>query len=254
MDIKPVGVCRRNTPPFVGVQMRFWQPVLLVETVKQSGQCGINEFAPVMSMLTPAAQDKNMFFASPSQSDTTTLQGNEAHVFGFPFSDAVSTALEAPCEGPPDFGGVVSYLSELDADEWRQARMEKSNPAAMMTFQAGAVCDKYGVLLPGMCVGHWGALYPRVGYSMRVSEVVASALSVFRAVDIAALKPQTPHHVVAPVLFWPSVRFDKMQMVSPVSGRCMAVGADPQRWDWNVRSKDGRYVWIYWRKKECCLF
>ena len=32
------------------------------------------------------------------------------------------------------------------------------------------------------------------------------------------------------------------------------VGTDPQRWESTAHSKDGRYVWIYWRKKECCLF
>ncbi len=254
MDVKPVGVCRRNTPPFVGVKMRFWQPVLLVETIKQSGQCGINEFAPLVSTATSMVESKNMFFGSSSQADTSTLQGNEVHVFGFPFSDALSTALEAPCEGPPDFGGVVSYLSEQDREEWREGRMEKNNPMAVMTRRSGAVCERFGGMLPGMCVGHWGALYPRVGYSTHASEVVASALSVFRAVDIAALKPQTPHRVITPVLFWPSVRYDRMQLVSPAIGRCMAVGEDPILWDYSMRSKDGRYVWIYWRKKECCLF
>jgi hypothetical protein len=132
--------------------------------------------------------------------------------------------------------------------------MDKNNPMAVMTARSGAVCEKFGVMLPGLCVGHWGALYPRSAYNFHVSPSTASALSAFRAVDIAALKPQTPHRVVSPILFWPSVRYDRMQMVFPVSQRCMAVGEDPSLWGRDIRSDDGRYVWIYWRKKECCLF
>ncbi|MFH0753238.1 MAG: TraU family protein [Candidatus Omnitrophota bacterium] len=254
VNVKPVGVCRRASPPYVGVKMRFWQPVLLVETTRKSGESGINEYAPLVSSLSQLAQNKGMNFGTSSQSDTTALQANEAHVFGFPFTDALSSALEAPCEGAPDFGGVVSYLSELDADEWRRARMEKNNPLAVITLRSGALCDRFGVLMPGLCVGSWGALYPRTGYSVNVSEVVASALTVFRAVDIASFISLTPHRVLAPLTFMPSVRDDKMQMVSPKAGRCMSVGENPILWDREDRSSDGRYVWVYWRKKECCLF
>jgi hypothetical protein len=253
VQFSAIGVCRRNTPPFVGVKVRYWQPTLLIETTKRSGHSGIIEFAPLVRSLAVGVRE-DASGSGAGQADTTSLQMNEAHVFGFPFASAISAAIEAPCEGPPDFAGTVSYLSEQDAQEWRSARLEEKNPLALMSARAAPMCETHGPMLPGMCVGNWGPLYPRTGFSVHASEPVASALSAFRAADIAALKPQTPHRVVSPVLFWPSVRFDRLQLVSPVTGQCMAVGADPRYWESGKRSREGRYVWVYWRKKECCLF
>ena len=248
-----IGVCRRNTPPYVGAKVRYWQPVLLVETTKRSGQSGIVELKALVASLA-GQKPLEASCGAAGQTDTTALQMNEAHVFGFPLSDAFSLIVEAPCEGPPDLSGMVSYLSEQDEDEWRRARLEQNNPLSVMTAKTAPVCDRYGALFPGMCLGTWGPLYPRTGFVIQASAPVASAVSAFRAVDIAALKPQTPHRVVSPVLFWPDVRYDRMQMVSPVRKQCMSVGENSMFWERGTGARDGRYVWIYWRKKECCLF
>jgi hypothetical protein len=254
VNFTAIGVCRRNTPPYVGVKVRYWQPVLMVETVKHSGQSGIVEYRTLVESLTGMAAGKQGWAGASGQGDTTALQMNEVHVFGFPFTDAFSAAIEAPCEGPPDFGGTLSYLSEQDASEWRTACSEKNNPLSRITETKGPLCERFGSMLPGLCVGTWGALYPRTGFVTHASEVVASAMTAFRAVDVASLKPQTPRRVISPILFWPDIRYDRMQLVSPVKGRCMAIGENPLFWEKGKRSKDGRYVWVYWRKKECCLF
>ena len=254
VNFQTIGVCRRYTPPFVGAKVRYWQPVLMVETVKHGAETGILEYRAIPGLSSSDSEKKGAWAGGSGQGDTTNLQMSEAHVFGFPLSDAFSMAIEAPCEGMPDLGGSVSYLIEQDASEWREACSEKNHPLSNMTEKYGPLCGRFGTLLPGLCVGTWGALYPRTGFVTQGSEVVASAMMAFRAVDVASLKPQTLRRVIAPVLFWPSVRYDRMQLVSPVAGRCMAVGENPMFWDHGMRSRDGRYVWIYWRKKECCLF
>lgn len=255
VDFSVIGVCRRNTPPFVGAKVRYWQPVLMVETVKRSGQSGIVEYRSLVETWAGRSAGRNAWSGASGQTDTTSLQMNEAHVFGFPLSDAFSLAVEAPCEGMPDLGGTVSYLSEQDASEWRTACAEKNDPMTRLTEKKGAVCAHFGVMLPGLCVGTWGALYPRTGFLMHASEVVGSAMSAFRAVDVASIKPQMPRHrVISPVLFWPDIRYDRMQLVAPVKGRCIAIGQNPFLWENGTRSRDGQYVWVYWRKKECCLF
>ncbi len=267
VQFETIGVCRRNTPPFVGIKVRYWQPVLLVETLPRSGETGILEFkglvtslggvSVVRAALSAGAQGGcpgDIVAGGGAQADTSSLRMNEAHVFGFPFSDALSAAIEAPCEGPPDFAGTVSYLSEMDAREWRMGEMERHEPMAVMTQRLAPMCDRFGAALPGLCMGNWGSVYPRTGFSVHASEVVASAMAAFRAVDAASFKPQIPRRVIMPVLFWPSVRYDRMQLVSPVTRPCMSIGRDPGLWDYGARSMNGRYVWIYWRKKECCLF
>ncbi len=254
VNFQVIGVCRRNTPPFAGVKVRYWQPVLMVETVKRSGESGILEYRSLVASLSGSFKDKNSSAGASGQSDTTNLQMNDVHVFGFPFSDAFSLAVEAPCEGMPDLGGVVSYLSEQDSPGWRTGCAEKDNVMARMAEKRAPLCERFGPMLPGLCVGAWGALYPRTGFSIHASEAVGSAMAVFRAVDVASFKPQTGHRVISPVLFWPSIRYDRMQLVSPVAGRCISVGENPAFWENGTRSRDGRYVWVYWRKKECCLF
>jgi hypothetical protein len=254
VNFSVIGACRRNTPPFVGVKVRYWQPVLLVETVKRPGESGVVEYAPWVRSLVQHSAKPEDGAGSSGQADTTSLQMNEVHVFGFPFSDAFSLAVEAPCEGMPDLGGVLSYLSEQDGPEWRTACSEKDHPLAKMIENRGALCDRFGPMLPGLCVGTWGALYPRTGFVIHASEVVGSAMAAFRAVDVASFKPPVIHRVISPVLFWPSVRYDRMQLVSPAVSRCMSVGENPVLWEHGTRSRDGRYVWVYWRKKECCLF
>ena len=254
VNFSVIGACRRNTPPFAGAKVRYWQPVLMVETVKRPGQSGIMEYRSLVGSLAGNVADKNDGAGASGQADTTGLQMNEVHVFGFPFADAFSLAVETPCEGMPDIGGTVSYLSEQDTSEWRTACSEKDGPLARMTTKSGPLCDRFGPLLPGLCVGTWGALYPRTGFVTHASEVVGSAMAAFRAVDVAALKLFTAHRVISPVLFWPSVRYDRMQLVSPVGGRCIPIGENPASWENGTRSRDGRYVWVYWRKKECCLF
>jgi len=254
VNFSVTGACRRNTPPYVGVKVRYWQPVLMVETVKRSGESGIIEYRPVVASLAGRVIHKNEGAGASSQADTGSLQMNEAHVFGFPLSDAFSLAVEAPCEGMPDLGAAVSYLSEQDHAEWRTACSEKKGPLVKMAEKRGSLCARYGLMLPSLCVGTWGALYPRTGFSVHASEVAASALAAFRAVDVASLKPQSPRRVISPILFWPSVRHDRMQLVSPVAGRCIPIGENPRLWEGGERSRDGRYVWVYWRRKECCLF
>ena len=197
-DFRATGVCRRNTPPYAGVRVRYWQPVLFVETMRRSGESGILEYKAMVREMSVAGADSG---AEPSgsggggQADTTMLQMNEAHVFGFPFSDAFSVAVETPCEGPPDIGGAVSYLSEQDKEEWRSGRSEKNNPLAVVGERAAPMCDRFGGLLQGVCLGVWGPMYPRTGFTIQASDVVSSAVSAVRAVDVASFKPQPPFPV-----------------------------------------------------------
>jgi hypothetical protein len=252
--VQTIGVCRRNTPPYVGIKVRYRQPVLLVETTPRSGESGIMEYAAAVAALSPRDSGRNAAAGSCSRDDTSSLAFSEAHVFAVPWSNALSAIVAAPCEGPPDFTAPFSYASEGDKTEWREARREQQGALARVSLRAAAVCARYAALLPGLCVGTWGQLYPRTGFAVNASAAAASALAAVRAVDIAAFRPLSPHRVTAPLLFWPDLREDRLQMVLPSKGRCIMIGEDPFLWDQGPRPRDGRYVWLYWRKKECCLF
>ncbi len=254
VEFKTLGPCYRKTLPYVGVKVRYRQPVLLVETVKTSGDTVINEFRGLLgarlketartSMKQRTGVDADPSVGGSFNSDGTALSMNEAHVFSFPLTDVFSTFVVAPCEGAPDLAGSVGYISELDAKEWRTGEAEQR------------FCgDQNGVWpLPGTWLGTWGPIYPRTGWSVGTTPPVASALSAYRAVDISSIKPQLPRVVLSKVLFVPDLFWDRMQLVYPSAGKCIRIGEDPRLWEKGKNSSDGKFVWIFWRKKTCCLF
>lgn len=250
VQFQTIGVCTRSTPPYVGAKVRYRQPALLVETVKVPGDSAVDEFRGMVRRLFHA----NAEAGASRGEDVSGVQFNEAHVFGFPFSDMFSSMIEAPCEGSPDYGGQVSYLSEVDCREWHEAAQERRHPLSVLTEKLAPVCDGRGSVLPGICMGSWGPLYPRQGFLPHYSQAVGSAATAYRAVDIASLNLLSPHRKVGTVMFMPDMFYDRMQMVYPVKSACLKVGDDPAGWENGRVSADGRYVWLYWRKKECCLF
>lgn len=254
VEFKTLGPCYRKTPPYVGVKVRYRQPVLLVETVKIPGDTVINELrgllgAKLKQRVRASMKHKTGFDLDPLsggdwKGDTSSLSMNEAHVFSFPLTDFFSTLVLAPCEGMPDLAGPIGYMSELDAWEWRTGENEqKTCPAQNGVWP-----------LPGTWLGSWGPIYPRTGWSVGTTPPVASALSAYRAVDISSIKPSWPRFSLSKVLFVPDLFWDRMQMVYPSAGPCIRLGEDARLWERNKGSVDGKYVWIYWRKKECCLF
>lgn len=260
-----VGVCHRKTPPYAGVRVRYRQPVLMIETVKLPGRVVIDEMRPLLEKALGKAGSTVISVVSGSQSrvdggggvgsDTASAQMNDVHIYAFPMTDELSALIEAPCEGAPDLVGPLSYLSELDAAEWRIARLESAHPLALVSRAAGAVCDQpLRAVNQSVCLGVWGPLFPRTGWLTHYSEPVASAVSAYRAVDIASLNMIVPHVVIFPSMFSPDKALDRLQMVYPKTTSCLRIGDNPQFWENGRRSEDGNYVWVYWRQKECCLF
>ena len=87
-------------------------------------------------------------------------------------------------------------------------------------------------------VGIWGPLYPRQGRAFHGSDVVASALLSYRAMDLTA-----------------GVDSKEIQLGYPTQTSCMTPGFDPQSWDYN-RGKPGtggKYLWVYWTPVTCCI-
>ncbi len=254
VEFKAIGVCHRKTPPYVGIKVRYRQPVLLVETIKNAGDTAVDEFKAVLKPILKKATtmmlkqrtgfNVDSLSNGGSCSDTSSAIFNEVHVFSFPLTDIFSTLIIAPCEGPLDLAGPFGYISELDASEWHTADIEKNfciNHDLVRTVFKG-------------WVGTWGPLCPRTGWFSGSHPAVASALIAYRAVDISSIKIQSPHVVLSKILFTPNMEWDRMQMVYPIKKTCITIGENPQRWQKDTGSKDGKYVWIYWRKKECCLF
>ena len=259
------GLCLSPTPPYVGVRIRYWEPALLVETVKRPGDTVVPGMGEILAQMT-AETSKSLMASvtglplavtSGSQSSAVSganLKFNDVHVYAFPFPDIVAgqTGLSCGISVPP--APFVKYLSELDAVEWRMGIMETLSPKSLASAALGSFCFAVGKFSAGLCMGAWGPVYPRRGFFVHQSEVVGSAATAYRAVSIASLDGFTPHVVLAPLGFIPAPEKDRMQLIYPMVSPCINIGALPAFWENYKLSWNGKYVWIYWRHRECCVF
>jgi len=171
-----VGACVKPTPPYVGISVGYWEPVLLIETVKRPGDTVIPGMSTVVgSSLQSASQglmsgatgiSVPMSSGSSRNADDTNTQMNEAHVYGFPWEEAFNAIQTTQCPFSTELNNTgVIYLSELDSIEWRLGLMESMNPKSILSATLGPICSAASVFTSDLCMGYWGPTYPRRGYN-----------------------------------------------------------------------------------------
>jgi len=108
--------------------------------------------------------------------------------------------------------------------------------------------------LDDLCMGFWGATYPRRGFVTHQSEVVGSAIAATRAVSIASLLGSTSHIVLETTGFISSFDSDKLELIYPNPSGCIKIGQHPATWESGKLSPSGKYLWVYWRRRICCIY
>jgi len=264
IDLRVIGICVKP-PGIVGIVIMYWEPALLIETVKRPGDTVIESLKPVVADF--AAQGtKNLMagvtgLAIPVSSGSTSaklsgtnLQFNEAHVYEFPFRNEVMSFIDMECPDKLPTGSFIKYLSELDSLEWRIGAVEAMHPKSMASAASGLTCAATGAFLDDLCMGFWGATYPRRGFFTHQSQVVGSAVAAVRAVSISGLLGSTAHVVLEPTGFIPSFIDDKLELIYPNPSGCIKIGQNPLTWESGKLSFSGKYLWVYLRRRICCIF
>ena len=265
IDFRVIGVCVKPPPYYVGIVIMYWEPALLIETVKKPGDTIIGSLVPVVSSLTQKAESSLLSAvtglvvpisggSSSSKITGTTLQFNETHVYEFPFRDQIMSSIDTQCPDKLPAGSFIKYLSELDALEWRIGLIEAMHPKSIASAASGLTCAATGAFLDDLCMGFWGATYPRRGFFTHQSEVVASAAAAVRAVSISGLLGSTAHVVLEQIGFFPSFESDKLELIYPKSSGCIKIGQNPATWESGKLSSSGKYLWVYWRRRICCIY
>ncbi len=262
IDLKVLGICPKpeREIPF-GVKVKYMQPEVFMETVKMPGDYVITEYGAVLHSLANKVVKNEMELAtgvkplmvdsgsSSSSLNSSNLQFNDVHLYDFPFSSMFAMIL---CSAPPNQTLGVRYLSEIDSVIWRRADIEKNLPQSVAASIIGSQCQHLPLGEEGQCMKYWGPLYPREGFVITPSAPVASVVDGVRSVSIAS--DLLPTHIVESKLdFQPNIPFDKVQMIYPEKTSCFPIGHNPAQWERGRQSKDGRYVWIYWHQRECCI-
>ncbi|MDP2379539.1 MAG: TraU family protein, partial [Pseudohongiella sp.] len=184
----------------------------------------------------------------------SNLQFNEVHVYEFPFRDQIMSFIDMQCPDKLPTGSFIKYLSELDSLEWRIGAVEALHPKSIASAASGLTCAATGAFLDDLCMGFWGATYPRRGFITHQSEVVGSAVAVVRAVSISGLLGSTAHVVLESVGFLPSFESDKLELIYPNPSGCIKIGQNPVTWESGKLSSSGKYLWVYWRRRICCIY
>ncbi len=264
IDFRVIGVCVKP-PGIIGLVIMYWEPALLIETVKRPGDTVIGSLAPVVSSLTQEATSRLLStvtgLAIPVSSGSnsskvtgTNLQFNEAHVYEFPFRDEIMSFMDMECLDKLPTGSFIKYLSELDSLEWRIGLLEAMHPKSIASAASGLVCAATGAFMDDLCMGFWGATYPRRGFITHQSEVVASVAAAVRAVSISGLLGSTAHVVLEQIGFLPSFESDKLELIYPNPSGCIKIGQNPATWESGKLSSSGKYLWVYWRRRICCVY
>lgn len=238
IDLKQHGPCPTPKYPYVGVRISYWEPTYIIETVNMTGDYVMVETGAIIGPMAKqsAQQQAAMFFdqqdipvdsAGGHQSlSGTNLQFNEVHVLQYPLKELIQAVL---CPNLMDNAFAVQYISELDFRLWRKVK------------------ENIGIQ---QRLGTWGMLYPRQGFSVHASALVASALNAIRAVDIIA-NPLPGHVVLASPRIVNEYARDRLQMVYPDVTTCLTIGENLMAYDQSYEQK-AKYVWIYWHYRECC--
>ena len=264
LDFRVLGPCV-SPGGAPGIIVMYWEPALLIETVKRPGDTIIGSLIPVISDLTRevannlSSQITGLGGAasagsSSSKISQTNLQFNEVHVYEFPFRDEVMAFVDMQCPDKLPTGSFVKYLSELDFLEWRIGLVEATLPKSIASIASAPICAATGDFLGDLCMGFWGPTYPRIGFLTHQSEVVGSAGAAMRAVSISGLLGSTAHIVLESIGFMPSFDSDRLELIYPVPSGPISIGENPALWESGKISYNGKYLWVYWRRRICCIY
>ena len=264
VDLRVIGVCV-NPVGIPGIIIMYWEPALLIETVKRPGDSVIDSIKPVIADMADQGTKSLMSGltglpvgvssgSSSSKITGTNLQFNEAHVYEFPFRDEIMASIDIQCPDKLPTGSFIKYLSELDSFEWRVGILEAMNPKSIASLASAPVCAATGAFLDDLCMGFWGATYPRRGFLTHQSEVVGSAAAAVRAVSISAPLGSLAHVVLEGIGFIPSFEGDRLELIYPVPSGPIKIGQNPLTWESGKLSSSGKYLWVYWRRRICCIY
>lgn len=166
---------------------------------------------------------------------------------------------------------TLVYASELDALNWRTGCRDltitnilQSNAftcsANALAGSANNLIGKLGGSNPiskyfegDLCLGAWGALFPRQMRDVGNVATVASAKTAYRALSVAKTQFMASNNIKFAVN-----TKGKMQQAYPAVSACFKPGDSPlPTAPLSTKpvkaSSDGAYGWIYWQTVTCCV-
>ncbi len=260
-------LCFCGSPiPRIGIKISFWEPVKLVETVRHPG-CfpslgGLKLSLPSFSMT------GNYGEGGGTEGDRTSFL--HIHHFLYPVFSILGLFSNFGCM---DQGGFdLAYMTAFDP-LWNDDELAfvlhpeialVANPVAQAACAADAVKTTEGFPINKLfwCAGSWGSVYPLTGnngatgdlpavYALSAVKLLAklhNEFLAFKTTGDKSLCSARPHRVIVKDQY-------KLQLAFPKNTPAFPIGRTTAKWaagKWYPAEGED-WVWVLWRKKDCCL-
>jgi len=262
----PICTCPIPIPPYtrIGIDIRFWEPARMVETVRGPG-C-----FPSMGFSVNAASGMNLAGTQTSQVNggTSNFSFAQAHYFIYPVFSMLGLFIDWACI---ESGGLdVAYMTEFDP-LWQDDSMSAilnpeailfGNPAVQLACIADSVSAAAGLSLSPLfwCMGSWGSSYPLTGHIEEDEYLTANAGIAARMLYKMAremLVCDTNIYMCGcvPTPIWVKHNY-KFQEALPVKDSAAhPIGRTDLIWgSLKDYPKDTDFVWMIYRRRNCCAF
>lgn len=237
-EVRIVGACPCAEPPYVCVEIEYWEPRLLIVTEqaqadKAHGQLG-QQFGEVTAYPFPV--------------------GALVELLGFDF-----LCTPDDLRSQTTLSAAASYSSRLDEVPWRTGGLEtalaEATAPGATALSVGCALDSLVSVpyLGGLCMGVWGPLFARAGWLIHGSQPVGSGAVAYRAAHIISWPELLWGRVAVPAFDFRATTSDKMNIVAPTLMPCIRPGTSPLGWESGRLSSTGQYAWVYWVKRRCCV-
>ena len=228
-------------------------PTGLLEVVRQPMRSHLIEMKPIFRALKPVATrgvsgDRRSSSHSPVAGAGSAGQFAETRVYSFIPPMPLIDALGIPLAKPRAMPFQLSYLSELDQFAWRSPAIDKFVSPVQSGLGRLRACGRIPELVG--CAGTWGSYFPRIGFIVHPSQVMAAHVQALRAGRVASspvgrvvvgsypYEPRTGHYI---------------QSLSPVTRSCKPIGSPLVKViETGATSRHGAYLFLHLGVFETC--
>ncbi len=266
----PVCMCSNEnglTPVRIGLSLGYWEPIALIEVVRHPG-C----FPSLGGISFPIGSGQGGSWRNTFGREGQANSFYHVHYYPFPALSLLNAGLDVACMSS---SLNLSWFSEFDPS-WRDDQLAMIlNPEAVLfaTPAAQAVCaaDATAVLVKKLpidklfwCAGTQGGMYPLDGYTRGLGGIRSALLlaerMLFKLHRMHMMQDSVGSDGVdlcrmhsLPLL--PKSRY-RLQMVYPKKRKAEPIGRYTDSAYAGVLRPDGGedFVFLVWRKRNCCAF
>lgn len=265
----PVCICPKGGIPMPGISMGIWEPIAMVDVVKEP-MC----FANLGGMSLGSGLSGVGTGTQYAPDDNQKHSFHHVHYYKYPITSIIEIVLDAVCF---EVGGFdIAYMSEVDPIWNNESLAMIQNPEAIAfgnliaQSACAADCTKASASTAFdslfWCAGCHGGMYPFTGRGVQVNMVQNTVLLAERLLSkmhrqLQLFNTSGPESICmpkpAPIIKKSQYRTQIVNPVSATSGKlgCQPLGRSTMIYESGriKPAKGEEFGYLIWRKRNCCV-